>query len=129
MIKKAIELSPDDALILLGLGNFYYKTGKYEEAEKIYQKVISSGIQYVDAFYNLGVLYIKQKKYEKALKMIEKVLKIVPTHVDAIYSKGYILTKMHKYKEAKNLFQKVLEYEPYNEKAKTALKWIEWESE
>ncbi|MES2812948.1 MAG: AraC family transcriptional regulator [Bacteroidota bacterium] len=80
--KKAILFSQNitDNKILAqnNIANIYYQQGKFKEAEKIYQNVITEAKEkenkkvYALALYNLGDLYFYFKKYDMSLVYLKK---------------------------------------------------------
>ena len=103
-LKKAIDVSPDNEVLHLVLGNLYKETKDIENAEKEYLKSIELKADYDVANYNLGVMYFnignewndklnklpfkdpKTKEYEtksndyfkKAVVYLEKAFEIAP---------------------------------------------------
>ena len=103
-LKKAIDVSPDNEVLHLVLGNLYKETKDIENAEKEYLKSIELKADYDVANYNLGVMYFnignewneklnklplrdpKTKEYEtksndyfkKSVGFLEKAYEITP---------------------------------------------------
>ncbi len=77
---------PNDPLLDYNMGNAYYKTRRFDEAEAAYQRVIARtndpGLK-EKAWYNLGNTAFRQGKLEKAVEYYEEALKIDPNDQDA----------------------------------------------
>lgn len=74
--EMALELKPNDAYALYGLGNTYYCKAKYDEAIKIYTKAIRSNPDYAKVHYSLSLAYNKMgmtQEAEKEKKIFRKI--------------------------------------------------------
>jgi len=77
-LKRAAELTPDNAQVLLNLGAVYADTGEaknYGAAEAALKKSIELGPTN-PAYANLGYLYFLQQRYDDAAATTEKALKL-----------------------------------------------------
>ena len=74
MIKKAIEIEPNDAFIIDSLGWAYFLLGNYDDATKVLEKALN--ILPFDATINnhLGDAYWKVGRKKEALSQWKKVL-------------------------------------------------------
>lgn len=80
-ILLASKLSPEDAMILDGLGAFYselpsFLGGSLKEGERILRKAIEKDPNYTLSYYDLASNLYRQKRVEEAIKMAEMVLSI-----------------------------------------------------
>ncbi|GJQ58505.1 MAG: tetratricopeptide repeat protein [Candidatus Scalindua sp. AMX11] len=74
--EMALDLKPNDAYALYGLGNTYYCKAKYDEAIKIYKKAISKNPDYAKVHYSLSLAYNKMgmtREAEKEKKIFRKI--------------------------------------------------------
>jgi tetratricopeptide (TPR) repeat protein len=62
--------------------NKAYKKGNYEKATQLYQKIVDSGLESCDLYYNLGNAYFKQDSLANAIFYYEKALLISPNDKD-----------------------------------------------
>ena len=69
---------------LFSTANQLYKTGKYQEASKVYLSIEKQGLQSADLYFNLGNCYYKLSKVAPSIYYYEKALKINPAYEDAI---------------------------------------------
>jgi len=77
---------PDDPLLDYNLGNAYYRTRRFEDAEASYQRALSRAGD--DAFraqtyFNLGNTAFRQGKLDQAVAHYEKALELTPDDLDA----------------------------------------------
>jgi tetratricopeptide (TPR) repeat protein len=69
--------------------NQLYQKGKYEDALKLYKKVIDSGFEAAELYYNIGNAYYKTNNIPSAILYFEKAKKLSPND-DAIDHNIYI---------------------------------------
>lgn len=74
--------------------------GRYEEAEKAYEKLrqLDPGVAEVHA--NLGLIYFQEGKYEQAVPVLRRALKLKPDLPNAEYFLAMSLSEMGHYEEA-----------------------------
>lgn len=66
--------------------NEFYAEGKYEEAVKEYEKLITEKKISTDLYYNLGNAYYKLDEIPEAILNYERALKLKPDNEDALYN-------------------------------------------
>ncbi len=62
------------------------KLGRFQEAKKIYEAVVSLDPGYVEALNNLGVIYIREGDFDAAKENLEKAVRLNPRHVESYYN-------------------------------------------
>lgn len=67
-LKKADELSPNNAFVLNNMGVAYKMKKQYMDAEEKYRSAKSKNNKDVNPDYNLGVLYTRVGKYDNAIE-------------------------------------------------------------
>ncbi len=67
-------------------GNKAYQQGQFEEAIKIYEKIIEQGQTSAELYYNLGNAHFKANNIPSAILNYERALKLDPTNEDIIYN-------------------------------------------
>ena len=77
MIKKAVELDPDNGAYIDSLGWLYFKQAKYQEALKELEKA-STLLDDPVIFDHLGEVYLKIQEFEKARQAWQQSLKLDP---------------------------------------------------
>lgn len=63
---KGLRKTPDNAALLLLVGNVFYLEQNWAEAEKWYQKILELQPRHQEALINLGEVFLHQQKYEQA---------------------------------------------------------------
>ncbi len=77
---------PDDPLLEYNMGNAYYKTRRFQEAEASYLRVLARSTDDTlrqQAWYNLGNTAFRQGKLDKAVEYFQEALKLDPNDMDA----------------------------------------------
>lgn len=77
-IKKATELSPDNAAIMDSLGWVQYKLGEYAEAEKNFKNALGKDIEDFELYIHLYKTLLKLDKTQEAKDLIEKAGNLFP---------------------------------------------------
>ena len=68
------------------LGSVFQKQLKFDDAIKIYEKIINSNPNYFKAHTNLGISYKEIGKFDKSLYFLKKSVQINPN-----YSEGFLI--------------------------------------
>ncbi len=76
LIKKAIELKPDDGYITDSLGWVFYRQGRYEEAVEVLQRAVELVSDDPIILEHMGDAYLKVSQKNKALKFYKKSLEV-----------------------------------------------------
>ena len=80
---QSIKLNERCYLAYRGLGNYYLKTKKFQEAENYYDKAIETNKERFGPIYkNRGIVRLEQNKKEQAKKDFEDYLKYTPNAKD-----------------------------------------------
>jgi len=69
--KKALELEPDNSIILNSLGLCKMRLYNYDEASTFFRKAIKSDSSYYVAYGNLGLNLFYDKKYKDAIEILK----------------------------------------------------------
>jgi len=75
LFAQTVKFNSDSAII-------YYSKGKYEEAIKIYEKIISSGYESPEVYYNLANSYYKSNKLSSSILNYERAKILAPNDED-----------------------------------------------
>ncbi len=117
--RKAVELDEDNYDALNNLATLYYTEKKYDQAERIYNK-LSTKLTYrqqFKTFYNLGLIELVKKNDEKASIMFKKSIEENENFCAAHYQEGLIYKKYGDYPKAKNSFLNSIKGTCYNNAA------------
>lgn len=78
LLKKAIDVYPEDPIFFLQLGILKYREGDFKEAIKFLEEAVSLVSDYSDARYFLGFSYYKTGNTEAALEQFELISNVNP---------------------------------------------------
>jgi len=112
--EKAIQLKPDFAPAINGLGNAYSANGDWDKAIEAYQKIIE------DVFYgtphfalsNMALAYYQKSDYARAEKYFLEALKLSPDFVNALGGLATTYMVQGRYEEAVQKLERAVRKEP-----------------
>lgn len=93
-LKLAMQLKPEtdqnDLYILAayGLGNSYFRLGRYREAVEAYEKAKSRDAGLSRVRYNLGLAFVQLGKLREAVQEFKEAVRLKPEYADARYNLG-----------------------------------------
>ena len=94
-LKKANELQPENYETLVNLGNAYFDAGKYEDAEKSYEKALTKKTDDLNVRTDLGLTFIFRDapNYDRAIQEFKRVLDADANHIQALQNLTVAYTK------------------------------------
>ncbi len=112
--ERAIQLKPDFAPAINGLGNAYSAKGDWDKAIEAYQKIIE------DVFYgtphfalsNMALAYYQKSDYVRAEKYFLEALKLSPDFVNALGGLASTYMAQGRYEEAIQKLDRAVRKEP-----------------
>jgi serine/threonine protein kinase/Tfp pilus assembly protein PilF len=139
ILTELVRKYPREKDALIQLAWDYYQKRRFEEAEKIYRRVLDLDPSYYHGLQNLSHIYAVQKKYEMALELIEKLNESHPNELNVYWLWGDIYKAQSNLDEATKIYEKALSVNPewlvfywhiglihaYREDYNEALKWID----
>ncbi|CAD7782784.1 MAG: Photosystem I assembly protein Ycf3 [Candidatus Methanoperedenaceae archaeon GB50] len=84
LIKRALEIKPEDGYIIDSLGWVYYQRGEYKKALEILKKAHKLASKDPIITEHLGDVYSKNGLYQEALKYYRQALKLKPDNPENI---------------------------------------------
>jgi len=118
ILKKAMEINPDNYETYEQLGACYIYVGKYSQAEDMYRKAVELNPNITHDCVKRALYYANEEKYDEEVNMFLKALKINPEG-DYIYSElGSHYEFLGQFKKAEAVYLKALDI---NQKNRTAL--------
>lgn len=91
-----ISVNQEDAKNTFESADKYYKEHKYDEALKLYERLIESSLENPILFYNAGNSYYMQNQKGKAAQMYEKAIKYLARDKDIQYNLQLITPSLNK---------------------------------
>jgi tetratricopeptide (TPR) repeat protein len=90
------------------LGAAYFDLGKYEEAERWFNRARMADKTKTASEYNLGRIAFETGRYEEAIKIFERILARDPDNVMALKAAAYTRIKTGELAKAEDLYRRVL---------------------
>ena len=118
---KALELTPNDADTLHGLGVTLAELKEYDQAIKHYQKALQLRPGSIITHGQLGLALAAIGKFDEAIEHFRTVLKAQPDDAEIHFNLGALLQKQGKIDEAIESYRRALELNPDLEKARIQL--------
>ena len=112
LLKKALELEPNNFNVLNNLGLISANSGENKDAEIYYKKALELRPDFLDAQINFGNLKMSQNQNEEAKKLFISALKQNNKIIPAKISLASYYEKSGNFEEAKNLYKEILEENP-----------------
>ncbi|HET7824520.1 MAG TPA: tetratricopeptide repeat protein [Anaeromyxobacter sp.] len=105
-LERALELRPKDAKVLGLLGQSYYKLSRFDDAARVWQRLVDDNPVEPAARVNLGLAFLKAKRFLDAVKQLEIALDLNPEHKKAMGYLGLALLESGNLTRAREWFQK-----------------------
>jgi tetratricopeptide (TPR) repeat protein len=110
--ERCFELSPEKRLMALAAE--HQKEGRFEEAERLFRRVLRQRPSNVDALRMLAALAARVEKFDEAERLLERAVAIAPDFTLATLDLGRIRKEQDRYAEALECFDRVLANDPDN---------------
>ena len=111
-IKKATEVSPNNAVAFRNLGTQYFHRNELDKCHQAYAKAVELDPTYPQAHESLASTYVLKKNYTKAFYHFRKAIELNPKFVRAHYSLAMALLDRGQNYEAHKVILKAQELDP-----------------
>lgn len=111
-LEQAVNLAPNDAIIVSALGSVYFKLGKYEKAREMFRKEIELSPRDADAYTRLAMASLFCERVDEFESAIGIAVEINPNHMEALRFLGKINLQTGRYLDAAKIFAKLIELSP-----------------
>ncbi|HEX9402165.1 MAG TPA: tetratricopeptide repeat protein [Anaeromyxobacter sp.] len=105
-LERALELRQKDVKVLGLLGQAYYKLSRFDDAAKVWQRLVDDNPVEPSARVNLGLACLKAKRHPDAVKQLEIALDLNPEHKKAMGYLGLALLESGNLTRAREWFMK-----------------------
>jgi tetratricopeptide (TPR) repeat protein len=112
IVQDSLAQHPGYADLHCSLGSLFFKTKRYEEAEKAFKQALAINPEYLQARVNLFKTLKAEGKLEAALKEGQHLLKKGLPYPDFLCSLGDIYISLKMFEEAETVLQSALEKKP-----------------
>lgn len=112
LIKKALELEPDNPDVLNFLGYSYAEEGvNLDEAERLILKALAAKPESGQIIDSLGWVYYKKGQYDKAVVQLERAFRKLSTDATIAEHLGDVYVKQNRLHDALRIYRKALSLE------------------
>lgn len=108
----AAKIAPREPDIHFGLGYLYWKSHKYDEAEREFNNELSLDPKHAQALAYLGDTELKRENLERAKSLLERSVETNSNIRLAYLDLGAILVRQKQYPAAVKQFRQALELDP-----------------
>ena len=91
-----------------------HKKNNLKFAKTLYEEILISDPNYIDAYNNLGILFNQLGKHEEAISCYEKAIQIQPNNAAVYNNLGLLNGKLGKHEEAISYYEKAIQIQPNN---------------
>ena len=109
---RALEISPDDPVLLKRKGFALVKTGRYDEAVACFDQALALDPGDATVWQRKGYALACLGAYGDAVACCDRALRLDPDHILAWQSRGWVLGVMRRYDEAADCYEAVLAIDP-----------------
>ena len=112
LVRRAVDLRPDDAALQLNLGNALKALGHLDDAIERFRNALSLAPTFALAHYNLGNAYSSIGRHEDAALSFGHAVRLQPGDAPSYNNLGNALHALGRYDEAVAAFRTVLRLRP-----------------
>jgi tetratricopeptide (TPR) repeat protein len=84
----ALEIQPDDAVLLFNLGTLLAQQGDLATAQTHLEKAVTLREDWAEAYYNLGTVLLRQEHYSEAITALQRAIEHRETYPEAHFNRG-----------------------------------------
>lgn len=112
LVRRAVNLRPQDAALQLNLGNALKALGQIDEAIEQFRNALTLAPSFPMAHYNLGNAYAAAGRHEDAADAFRRSLRLQPEDASSHNNLGNALHALGRHEEAIASFRRTLELRP-----------------
>ena len=121
ILKKAVEINPENERGYINLGWYYNDTGEHNKAEEMFKKAIAINPENVQRYIELGWYYKRIGEHNKAEETFKKAIEMNPENQWGYCGLGWHYSDTGEYNKAEETFKKAIEINPENTRLNAAL--------
>jgi arylsulfatase A-like enzyme/Tfp pilus assembly protein PilF len=112
VLKRALDKTPDNTLVLQSLGRAHFDHGDLGEAEALFRAIIARSPRYPQAYYGLSEALVAQRRFDDAAATLEQLLAQHPHTAMTQYEIGMVYLHAERLDEAERWIRSSLDTAP-----------------
>jgi tetratricopeptide (TPR) repeat protein len=120
--ENAYQADTSDLSPLYGKAMFWQNQNKFEEAKKIFTRMVSINRQYPKSYYNMGWMLLQEDSTEKAIRQFNIAIEVKPDYADAYFNRGLCYEIQQEYQNAIHDYNQAINFNQDNNNYQIALK-------
>ena len=112
LIRRMIELSPDNADLYYNLANNLSRQGRMEETAHYHREALARNPEHLSSLINLGIHLSQRGELDEAASLYRRALAVQPGHAGALSSLGNVTALKGDLNGAARLFRRALDADP-----------------
>jgi FimV-like protein len=112
VLKRAVELVPNDATTWVQLGLSYVDQGRKDDAVAAFQKAIALDPELPEAYNSLGGVWFETRDAARAEPMLREAVRLTPNYAEAQNNLGSLLSAAGHFDEARYHYEAALRIKP-----------------
>lgn len=112
LIRKAIELNPNNAAFHSNRGIALKELKQLEAALESFDKAIAIKPDYAEAYYNRGIALAELKQFDAAVESFDKAIAIKPDYTKAHFNRGAALADLRRLNAAVASYDRAIAIKP-----------------
>jgi tetratricopeptide (TPR) repeat protein len=125
--RRALELAPTSARILVDIGNVHLAARQYEPAREAFAQALARQVDLARAHNGLGVVAAETGRLDEAVERWKKAAELDPRDWDTLYNLGRVLRRMGRDAEARPFVERFAREAPpalYARDIREAREWL-----
>ncbi|MBI4280068.1 MAG: tetratricopeptide repeat protein [Armatimonadetes bacterium] len=106
VLRRAVEVAPESAVVRSKLGVALAHSGKHAEALEEFSRAVALNRRYAAAYSNMGNVYLEQGKLDQAVEAYQKAIDLDPDYWIAHQNLGVVYKRMGRLDLAVGQFKK-----------------------
>ena len=107
-----MSVSGDVLARLLAEATALHQGGRLDDAERVYQYILTLAPRHFDALLRLGIISMQRGLHTEALPRLDRALAVDPNSTRALFNRGTTLLALKRYQLAHDSFSAVLRLDP-----------------
>ena len=112
ILRKAIEINPNDYIAKVTLGRMYMELGRFDEAVILIKDAIELNKSYWEGHQALAFIYFNMDKMEESISLFKEVIVLRPNEVEPLVNLANAYQIQGMFDEAIGVYKSIIKLEP-----------------